>query len=229
VIKDIKVYDTFRSAIAIESVDGGMLENILVDGITAINTGNAIFIRLGHRNKDEHVGTLKNIVIRNVKVEVPFGRPDEKYDLRGPDLAFFHNIFPSSIVGIPGHPVQNVTLENIQIIYPGKGNDGLAILPLFRLKDVPEVENQYPEFSMFGELPAWGFYVRHVEGLTLKNVTVIAKDKDYRPAYVFDDVNGLNMTKCIVKENDKDKQFILNNVSNENLDVDKNLVQKMGQ
>jgi hypothetical protein len=229
VIKDIKVFDTFRSAIAIESVDGGMLENVLVDGITATNTGNAIFIRLGHRNKDEHVGTLKNIVIRNVKVEVPFGRPDEKYDLRGPDLAFFHNIFPSSIVGIPGHPVQNVTLENIQIIYPGKGNDGLAILPLFRLKDVPEVENQYPEFSMFGELPAWGFYVRHVEGLTLKNVTVIAKDKDYRPAYVFDDVNGLNMTKCIVKENDKDKQFILNNVSNENLDVDKNLVQKMGQ
>lgn len=229
VIKNIRVFDTFRSAIAIESVDGGTLENVLVDSITATNTGNAIFIRLGHRNKDEHVGTLKNIVIRNVKVEVPFGRPDEKYDLRGPDLAFFHNIFPSSIVGIPGHPVQNVTLENIQIIYPGKGNDGLAILPLYRLKSVPEVENQYPEFSMFGELPAWGFYVRHVEGLTLKNVTVIAKDKDYRPAYVFDDVTGLTITKCIVKENDKGKQFILNNVRNENLDVAKKLVQKMGQ
>ena len=120
-------------------------------------------------------------------------------------------------------------MENIQIIYPGKGNDGLAILPLFRLNDVPEVENQYPEFSMFGELPAWGLYVRHVEGLTLKNVTVIAKDKDYRPAYVFDDVKGLTITKCTVKENDNDKQFILKNVSDEKLDVDKKLVQRIGE
>jgi polygalacturonase len=228
VIKNIKVFDTFRSAIAIESVDGGILENVLVDSINATNTGNAIFIRFGHRNKDEHVGTLKNILIRNIKVQIPFGRPDINYDLRGPALAFFHNTFPSSIVGIPGHPVQNVVIENVEISYPGKGNDGLAILPLFRLKDVPEVENQYPEFSMFGELPAWGFYVRHVEGLVLKNVTVIARDKDYRPAYVFDDVKGLTISKCNVKENDNGKQFILNNVSGEKLDINKNLVQKMG-
>ncbi len=229
VIKNIKVFDTFRSAIAIESVDGGFLENVLVDSVTATNTGNAIFIRLGHRNKDTHVGTLKNIVIRNVKVEVPFGRPDEKYDLRGPDLAFFHNIFPSSITGIPGHPVQNVVFENIQISYPGRGNDGLAILPLYRLKDVPEVENQYPEFSMFGELPAWAFYVRHVEGLVLKNVTVIARNKDYRPAYVFDDVKGLKLSNCNVKENDNEKRFILNNVKDDTLNVNKNLVQRMNQ
>jgi polygalacturonase len=229
VIKNIKVFDTFRSAIALESVDGGILENILIDSINATNTGNAIFIRLGHRNKDEHVGTLKNVLIRNVKVQVPFGRPDINYDLRGPALAFFHNTFPSSIVGIPGHPVQNVVIENVEIDYPGKGNDGLAILPLYRLKDVPEVENQYPEFSMFGELPAWGFYVRHVEGLVLKNVTVIARDKDYRPAYVFDDVKGLVITKCNVKENDNDKQFILNNVKDYKLDADQKLVEKMGE
>lgn len=229
VVKNIKVFDTFRSAIALESVDGGSLENVLVDSITATNTGNAIFIRLGHRNKTPGIGTLKNVIIRNVKVQVPFGRPDENYDLRGPDLSFFHNTFPSSITGIPGHPVQHVILENIEITYPGRGNDGLAILPLFRLKDVPEVENQYPEFSMFGELPAWGFYVRHAEGVTFKNVTVIAKDKDYRPAYVFDDVKGVTMVKCNVKENDKDKQFILNNVKEANLDVNKDLVQKIGE
>jgi hypothetical protein len=219
------VFDTFRSAIAIESVDGGVLENVLVDGINAVNTGNAIFIRLGHRNRDENVGTLKNVFIRNIKVEVPFGRPDDKYDLQGPDLPFFHNIFPSSIVGIPGHPVQKVTIENVEISYPGRGNDGLAILPLYRLKDVPEVEVGYPEFSMFGELPAWGFYVRHAEGLTLKNIKVVARDKDYRPAYVFDDVKGLTLTNCAVKEDDNGKQFILNNVSGEKLDADKDLVQ----
>lgn len=227
VIKNIRVFDTFRSVIAIESVDGGILENVLVDSVFATNTGNPVFIKLGHRNVNGPIGTLKNILIKNMKVEVPFGRPDANYDLRGPALAFFHNPFPSSIVGLPGHPVENVVLENIEISYPGNGNDGLAYLPLYRLKDVPEVAKEYPEFSMFGELPAWAFYVRHVEGLVIKNVSVVARKKDYRPAYVFDDVKGLSLSNCGVKENDQGKQFILNNVSGEKLQVDNKLVQKL--
>ncbi|MBI1343342.1 MAG: glycoside hydrolase family 28 protein [Terrimonas sp.] len=229
VVRNIKVFDTFRSAIALESVDGGILENILVDSINAVNTGNAIFIKLGHRNKEGKIGTLRNIVVRNVKVQVPFGRPDLNYDLRGPALSFFHNTFPSSITGLPGHPVENVLLENIEISYPGRGNDGLAILPLYRLKDVPEAADQYPEFSMFGELPAWGFYVRHAEGLIFKNVTVIAREKDYRPGYVFDDVKGLNLSKCSARENDKGKQFIMFHVKDPVLGVDKSLVQTIAE
>lgn len=224
VVRNIRVFDTFRSAIAIESVDGGILENVLVDSIVATNTGNPIFIRLGHRNVGGEIGTLRNIVIKNMKVQVPFGRPDSKYDLRGPDLDFFHNPFPSSIVGLPDHPVENVTLENIEISYPGNGNDGLAILPLFRLKDVPEVEKGYPEFSMFGELPAWGFYVRHVKGLTMKNISITARVKDYRPACVYDDVSGLTLEKFKVQENDRDPQFILKDVKETHLQVDKRLV-----
>ena len=101
-IKKIRVFDTFRSAIALESVDGGDLENIEVDGVVATNTGDGIFIRLGRRNKDGRTGTLRNVTIRNVKVEIPYDRPDKNYDLRGPDLAFFHNPFPCSITGRPG-------------------------------------------------------------------------------------------------------------------------------
>lgn len=224
-IKNIRVFDTFRSAIALESVDGGFLEDVLIDSVFATNTGNPIFIRLGHRNVSGPIGTLKNIVIKNVKVEVPFGRPDANYDLRGPDLAFFHNPFPSSIAGLPGHPVENVVLENIEISYPGNGNDGLAILPLSRLKDVPENEKGYPEFSMFGELPAWGFYVRHVKGLTMKNVSITARAKDYRPACVFDDVAGLHLDQWNVQEDDAGKQYILKDVKNAHLDVDKKQVQ----
>ena len=95
VIKNIKIYDTFRSAIAIEVVDGAVLENILIDSITAVNTGNAIFIRLSERSKKKKMGVLKNVIIKNVKVEVAFERPDYKYEMRGPALPFFHNIFPS--------------------------------------------------------------------------------------------------------------------------------------
>lgn len=187
-IKNIRVYDTFRSAIALEMVGGGVLENVLVDGVRATNTGNAIFIRLGQMHREP--GRLRNILIRNMAVEVPWKRPDDDYEMRGPALPFFHNVFPSSIVGLPGHPIENVTLENILITYPGRGNPAYANLPLSRLDQVPELPKKYPEFSMFGELPAWGMYARHVTGLTLRNVRMAIKKPDYRPAVVLDDVQG---------------------------------------
>lgn len=78
-IRDITVYDTYRSAIAIEAVDGGILEDVDVQNITATNTCNAIFIRLGHRNKDEVISQLRRVHIANVKVEIPVTKPDKGY------------------------------------------------------------------------------------------------------------------------------------------------------
>ncbi len=217
-IANIKIHDTFRSAIAIECVDGGVLENILVDGVNAVNTGNAIFIRLGDRNKTRDAGVLKNVTIKNMKVDIAFGRPDSEYEIRGPELSFFHNTFPSSITGIPGHPVENVTLENIEINYPGRGNSGLANLPLSRLDFVPEKIADYPEFSMFGELPAWGFYVRHMDGLTMKNIKLSIASSDYRTAMVFDDVKKLNLDSVIINGDKKMKHFVLHNTESVEID-----------
>jgi hypothetical protein len=163
----------------------------LVEDVKGVNTGNALFIRLGQQHRQP--GILNNVVVRNMRVQVPFSRTDEGYEIRGPALPFFHNVFPASVTGLPGYPVQNVTLENIQIIYPGRGNAAYANLPVSRLTQVPEQKSHYPEFSMFGELPSWGLYVRHVEGLTLRNVSVKIKAPDYRPAMVFDDVKGLKL------------------------------------
>ena len=129
-----------------------------------------------------------------------------------------------SITGIPGHPVENVTLENIEIVFPGRGNTAMAYIPLWRLNRVPEQETHYPEFSMFGELPAWGMYVRHVKGLIMKNITVRAEQPDYRPAFVFDDVSGLKMDQIRVFEDDDDSQIILENVTDETLNVDMQMV-----
>jgi hypothetical protein len=218
IIERIKVYDTFRSAIAIECVDGGFLENVLVDNIRAVNTGNAIFIRLGKRNKSRPPGTLKNVTLRNMKVEIAFERPDYAYDIRGPALPFFHNIFPSSITGIPGHPVENVRLEHIEITYPGRGNNGMANMPLSRLDRVPERESDYPEYSMFGELPAWGLYVRHMTGLVMHDVKLRIKSPDYRPAMVFDDVRGLDLQAVEVRGDNKPKHIILHKTENVMMD-----------
>ena len=217
-IKNIKVYDTFRSAIAIESVDGGTIENIDVSNIVAENTGNAIFIRLGHRD-GEKPGIVKNVHIHDIKVQVPFGVPDEDYDMRGPAVNFFHNPIPSSITGIPGHFVENVIIENVEITHPGRASKGMAYVPLSRLDQVPEKIRNYPEFSMFGELPAWAFYVRHVKGITIKNVILKLENEDFRPAFIFDNVEGIEMDQVKLPET-KHKQVILKETQNVTLSSD---------
>jgi len=226
-IRDITVYDTYRSAIAIEAVDGGILEDVNVQNITATNTGNAIFIRLGHRNKDEVISQLRRVRIAHVKVEIPLEKPDKGYEEEGPIVRYPHNVSPSSISGFAGHPVEDVPLENIEVIYDGGGNAQVASLPIDSLSKIPEQIAEYPECSMFGELPAWAFYVRHVVGLKMKNISVKAKNKDYRPAYVFDDVAGLDLGKTKIEENDSNPQIILKGVVAKSIDVDKRQIKSI--
>lgn len=192
-IKDIKVYDNYRSAIALEAVDGGIMEDIDVSNVHAVNTGNAIFIRLGHRNKDSVYSIARRIRISNLTAEIPAGKPDKGYPYEGPLVKVAHNIFPSSIAGLPGHPVEDVVLENIKIVYKGVADKNKARVSIDSLAAIPENEGSYPEFSMFGELPAWGFYARHASGITFKNVTLSHLGSDFRSACVFDDVNVLNL------------------------------------
>lgn len=215
-ISNLNIFDTYRSAIALESVDGGFMDHIDIRNVTAKNTGNAIFIRRGHRNKTGPVSTLNHIYIANVKADIPLFKPDQGYPLEGPPdhlrpgfdkmpvrPSHFHiyghpylpyNLIPSSIVGLPGYPVEDLTLENIDITYGGRADKSIAQIPLQNITSIPENENGYPEFSMWGELPAWGLYMRHAEGITMQNVTVRFKEDDFRPAFVFDDVKRINLT-----------------------------------
>lgn len=226
-IRDITIYDTYRSAIAIEAVDGGILEDVDVKNIKATNTGNAIFIRLGHRNKDEVISQLRRVHIANVKVEIPANKPDKGYPEEGPIVRYPHNVFPSSVSGFDGHPVEDVTLENVEVIYEGGGNAQVASLPIDSLSKIPEQISEYPECSMFGELPAWAFYVRHVNGLKLKNISVKAKNTDYRSAFVFDDVVGLEMGKIKIEENDSNLQIIMKRVMEKSIDMDNNMIKEI--
>jgi hypothetical protein len=216
VIRDIKVYDTYRSAVAIETMYGGVIENVLIENIRAKNTGNALFMRIGNLGNTGQ-GSLRNVTIRNLKVDVPYEQPDYNYNLRGPSVPGFHNVFPASITGNPGHCIENVTLENIEINYPGRGIEAYAHMPLYRIHEIPELITIYPEFSMFGELPAWGLYVRHVEGLTMRNVKVCIKEDDYRTAMVFDDVKKLSIQDLRIKGDAKKEPLFFKNVPNPKL------------
>lgn len=183
-----KIFDTFRSAITMQAVDGGVVENVTVDSLYAFNTGNAVFLRIGERLAGKK-GRMNNIRITNLYAEIPAGKPDAGYEYEGPVEDNPRNISPSAITGMPDVPIENVTLENIEIRYPGNGNELYAKVGIEELENVPEKEKGYPEFSMFGELPAWGFYIRHAKGIQFRNVKLIAEKKDYRPAVVLDDVH----------------------------------------
>ncbi|EDY18687.1 glycoside hydrolase family 28 [Chthoniobacter flavus Ellin428] len=189
----LHIHDTFRSAIALESVDGAAMQDVEVSDVDAKNTGGAIFIRLGNRQRDTGPGSIRDVRISNVTVEIPATAPDAGYPLAGPAVRGAHNLFPSSITGLPGHRVANVSLKNITITTAGGGRREIANLPLENLASVPEQEDRYPEFSMFGELPAWGFYVRHAEGITFENVTLRATAKDFRSVMVFDDASNVQL------------------------------------
>lgn len=221
-IENITIFNTFRSALAFEAVDGGTLENVTATNVTATNTGNAIFIKLGHRNIDGQIGRLRNIHISNLNVDVPFSAPDINYRIRGPELSFFHNPFPASISGLPGHYVENVTIENVEISYPGRADKGYAYVPLWNLDSIPEQESEYPEFSMFGELPSWGFYFRHVDGLKIRNVRLSIREDDYRHAVVFDDVKNITIEGGSITVRAQNPQVVVKDV--DGLDINNLLI-----
>lgn len=205
-----KVYDTFRSAFTIATPDGGKVEDIFVDSLYAYNTGNAIFLRIGTRWNKERQGTIDNITIQNMYVEVPATKPDVGYGYEGPIEDLPRNISPAIIYGIPGVDINNVTLRNIEIVYPGGSNPEYAYRGTkpADLDSIPELIDSYPEFSNWKELPSWGLYVRHASNLTLENVTLTAKEKDYRPAVVFDNVKKATLSGIKYNAPGKKKNLI---------------------
>ena len=106
---------------------------------------------------------------------------------------------------MPDVSITNIKLKNIEIVYPGGGNPYYAKVGLDELDKVPELADKYPEFSMFRELPAWGFYIRHAEDITFDNVTLRCMKEDYRTAIVLDDVHGALFKSLEVEEPGKEK------------------------
>lgn len=209
--KNIKIFDTYRSAFTIASVDGASIEDIEIDGLQSLHTGNPIFLRFASRNKGIVTPCLKDIVIKNVYATVPYNKADAGYSYEGPVEDLPRNISPSSIVGTPGHRIQNVRLENIEIVYPGRADSTYAYCgtSASELNAIPEHEKRYPEFSMFKELPAWGFYIRHADDIIMNNVVLRVEGADYRPAIVADDVQRLTLGVDIHQSNSQGKDQIV--------------------
>ncbi len=193
-----KVFDTNRSAIALEAVDGATIENIEVDGLVGTNIGNAIFLRAGAR-KGSRKGKVENVAIQNVDVEI---RTEENPLKAMPGVV---------IAGMPDQVISNIRLKNIVIKLPGGADKASAKIAIGNLKDIPEKANSYPEYSMFGELPAWGVFIRHARKVQFIGLGITASQADYRTAIVLDDVHQASFKKLTVKEPERKKTNYTNN------------------
>jgi len=151
--------------LALESVDGALMEDITISNLTMRDIVNApIFIRLGARLRGpetaQQVGTARRIKIDNVVA---------------------HNVAAESgilISGVPGHDIEDLTLTNIFIDYVGGGTTEQS------QRNVPEYEKEYPEPYRFGTIPAWGLFARHVKNFALERVEFRVAQEDLRPAVV---------------------------------------------
>lgn len=186
VVKNCKVFSPRHSksiygrqrglaGIALEIVDGGRLENVAVSDVQIEGVSVPIFLRLGNRARPyvkgakPGVGTFRNVVLRDItaKGTSPIG---------------------CSITGLPGHPIENVTLTDVRLGFEGGGTRADAT------REIPEREKDYPESTMFGTLPAYGFFCRHVRGLKFDRLALRTEKADLRHAMVFDDAEDVEIT-----------------------------------
>lgn len=154
------------SGIAVEMSDGSTIDGVTYDDITMTNVRTPIFIRLQKRMGRPNAplqGSIKNVSISNVKATGA--------------------ILTSSITGLAGLPVQNITLTNIDISTIEQGKQEWTQPP------VKEPETAYMEANMFGRLPSYGFYARHVTNLQMKNIHVNGQAGDPRQMFIHEDVN----------------------------------------
>lgn len=164
------------TGLSLEIVDGGIMEGISVNNLTIEGTKCPIYVRLGGRNRKHkpdaptpNVGRMSNITISNV-------------------TAYNSGNFACSVTGIPGHKIENVRLNNINIIQQGGLEAGDY---LKSLANVSESVKGYPQPTVWRNLPVCGLFMRHVEGISVNNFSINTLKPDPRPLFMAHDVNNL--------------------------------------
>jgi polygalacturonase len=177
--------------LALETVDGGLLEDVAITNITMRDiSGAPIFLRLGGRMRGPDgtpVGALRRVLISNVVA---------------------YNVDPSQgilISGIPGHDIEDVELRDIKLYFMGGGTEEQA------KREVPALEKGYPEPSSFGTTPAYGLYIRNVNGIILEDIQLNHLTDDRRPAVYMDSVSNAALRFIGAPKADGVSPLVVNN------------------
>lgn len=152
--------------LALETVDGGAMENVTARNLVMRDVTTApLFVRLGVRGRGPEgtgIGSVRGVRIADV------------------DASGIDHRYPAALAGLAERPIADVTLSRVHLAYRGGGTAEDAARSPAGLADA------YPEPSMFGVLPAWGLWTRHVRDLSLDRVTMETAG-DVRPAIVTED------------------------------------------
>jgi len=170
------------TGISLEIVDGGTMEGITISNVTIEGTECPLYIRLGNRARkyaadvpSPPMGKMRNISISNV-------------------VAYHTGNFSSSITAIPGHYIENVQLNNVQLFNRGGLESGDYIR---HHGDVAEDERGYPQPTVWGNLPSSMLFIRHVRNLSLIGFQFGSEEPDQRPPIVAVDVQRLRIAQGI--------------------------------
>jgi polygalacturonase len=158
--ENIVIDDADKAAMAVESVDGAAIDGIQFQNIQFHKTGSAVFILLGRRGNPPQVGSIQNISFTNITG-----------DTRHP----WGSAISGTTIGSTTYSLQNINFNNVHVTNQG----GLTTIP----SDPPEYAGQYPDPNLWGNLPAFGYYIRHANGVSFdKASSTMAQPSDARPA-----------------------------------------------
>jgi len=178
---------------ALETVDGAILEDITISNITMRDILNSpFFFRVGSRMRGPEelvIGSCKRILIDNVIVTSSNPR------------------YASLIMGIPGHYIEDIVLSNIWIKIKGGAPASQANVV------VPELENSYPDPKEFGDIPAYGFFIRHAKNIQMNNINLEFEKPDARPVFILEDVKGADFYNVNAEVSEGSSLFWLKDVS----------------
>lgn len=169
IIKDLPRH----AGIELMTVDGGVMQNILIENITMENVATPIFIRVGIRARPYKNGQYVS-------------RIDDVKDIYLNNISVLNAKLPSSIMGLHNKKIKNITITNYTVWNSG-------IQKPIPFNKVPFEEFSYPMALMFENLPAFGLYCRNVEELHLNNILMYSPTGETRPALTFDRVETLDM------------------------------------
>lgn len=165
------VFENSR-CIALETVDGGLLEDVTISNNTMRGTQNPpLFLRLGRRMRGPvgvPVGRLRRVLINNL-------------------TSHDGSTMPSTIAGVVDHPVEDVQISNVFLHQAGGLSQSLLHYYPARGEDA------YPEPGMFGPLPATGLWAWNTCNLQLSKVEVATTDPDNRPAVWLEEVEAVDV------------------------------------
>lgn len=183
----------FCRGLAIETVDGGILEDISVTNITMKDVmGAPFFLRLGARMRGPEgtpAGVLRRVNISNV-------------------IAYSSNPdYASLLFGIPGQYIEDLRLSNITLLIKGGAPAEQAEL------NIGELEKAYPDPQEFGKIPAYAFYLRHVKNIVMSDIDIKVLNDDARPAFILEDVHGADFRNVNTPYNPGTPAFVLKQVS----------------